>query len=448
MGRRVVKAVDVLVIGGGPAGIAAAVATAGAALSTVLIEQRPTIGGALFMQPAAGSAPVPMPPSPSAHWKALAATLATLPVDLRLQHGFGGVDATGTAIIEDRKTGRMTPLRPRGIVLAVGALEAVTPRPGWDLPQVVTIGGLQMMMKQSGCLPPGRVVLAGSGPLLIAAAAQMAALGHRPLAVLEAGRPMRAVSAGAALAFHPDYVAQAGFFGLRLALHRVAWRTRRRVVAIERDGGALALTVDGPDGLSTLSTDWVALHDGLRPNDFGLPEDGDRSGPIVMRAGDCREVLGGMAAISDGTRTGARMVAALAGRPAPGDGTSSIDRHRRAQSILGRIFAPPPVDLAALPDATVLCRCENRTVGDLRALLGEHHGVLSPREVKLNGRFAMGSCQGRFCAEWTARLLAANGGPVPDRREITGHRWPTRPLPVSSFVAGETRQAVPVEIDE
>ncbi len=434
------SAVDVLVVGGGPAGIAAAAATARAGLATMLVEQRPTIGGALFMQSAEGSAPVPMPGALVARWQRLAATLAGLPVDLRLQHGFGGLDATGTAIVEDRKAGRIVAVKPRGIVLAVGAVEAVTPRPGWDLPRVTTIGGLQMMMKQAGCLPPGRIVLAGSGPLIIAAAAQMAALGRRPLAVFEAGRPLAAFGAGPALAFHPDYVMQAGFFGLRLARHGVAWRTRRRVVAIAGDGDALKLTVEGPQGQSTLATDWLALHDGLRPNDFGLPADGTSAGPVVVRAGDCREVLGGMAAIADGTRAGTQMVAKLAGRPAPSGGTSAIDRHRQAQAILARIFAPPPVDLAALPDETVLCRCEKRTVGDLKALLGEQRDALSPREVKLNGRFGMGACQGRFCAEWTARLIGAGGGATPPVDAITGHRWPARPLPVSSFVTASESQ--------
>ena len=431
------NAVDVLVVGGGPAGIAAAVATARRGLSTMVVEQRPTIGGALFVQSAPGSAPVPMPPSPVARWKALTAELAKLPVELRLQHGFGGIDATGAVIVEDRKAGRVIGLRPRGVVLAVGALELVTPRPGWELPRVITIGGLQMMMKQAGSLPPGRIVLAGSGPLLIAAAAQMAALGRRPHAVLEAGSPMRAFGAGPLLALHPDYVMQAGFFGLRLAVNAVPWRTRRRITAIAASGDALTLTVEGPRGRSTLAADWVALHDGLRPNDFGLPEDGDRSGPVVMRAGDCREVLGGMAAIADGSLAGERLAAALDGRPTPSGGTASIDRHRKAQAILTRIFTPPPVDLAALPDATVLCRCENRTVGDLKALLGEQRDRVSPREVKLNGRFAMGACQGRFCAEWTARLLAKSGA-APDVRTITGQRWPARPLPVSSIVAGAT----------
>src|SRR5690606_31617878 len=140
----------------------------------------------------------------------------------------------------------------------------------------------------------------------------------------------------------------------------------------------------------------------------------------------------------DGVRAGTQMAAILGGRGlAEGDAPPALVRHRDAQAVLARLFRRVAPDLAALPDRTVVCRCEGRTVGDLRALLGEQKAPLSAREVKLNGRFAMGACQGRFCADWTARLIGEiNGAPPPPAGEITGNRWPGRPVPVSAFVAG------------
>ena len=103
--------------------------------------------------------------------------------------------------------------------------------------------------------------------------------------------------------------------------------------------------------------------------------------------------------------------------------------------------------LAALPDETVLCRCENRTVGELRILCGGADG-LTGREVKHHGRFAMGSCQGRFCADNTAALMAhlRPDLPAPQARDLTGTRWPIRPVPIAALAASGGGQAKEQEI--
>lgn len=428
--------VDVVVVGGGPAGVAAACVVARAGLSTMLMDQRSALGGALHVQPVAGVPAVPMPRRQTTRWRRLTDDLTALPVETRLMTRFSGLDAAGIAIVEDRANESVSPIRARGIVLAVGAVESIVPRPGWDLPGVLTVGGLQVMMKQSGRLPPGRIVLAGSGPLLVAAATQMAALGRSPLAVFEAATPVGAPLAAAALALHPAYAAEALSYLTKLWTARVLWRTRHRLAAISRTDAGLVLTVDGPGGRSSIGADWVGLHDGLRPNDFGLPADGrgGEAGPIVLRAGDCHEVLGGDAAIADGRRAGAEMVRLLAGGGASWAATTALRRHRQAQAAIAGMFRSEPPDLGGLPDSTMLCRCEGKTIGDLRALINGSEGQHA-REVKLNGRFSMGACQGRLCAAWTAALMqrgTGDGGPT--GRDFTGRRWPTLPVPISAFL--------------
>ena len=429
-------AVDVLVVGGGPAGVAAASAAARAGLTTMLVDQRSALGGALHVQPAVGVSAIPMPGRQTRRWRRLTDELAALPVETRLRTSFAGLDAAGITIVEDRACGRVAAIRARGIVLAVGAVETILPRPGWDLPGVLTVGGLQVMMKQSGRLPPGRIVLAGSGPLLVAAATQMAALGRPPLAVLESATPVGAPLAAAALAIHPAYAADALSYLIKLRAARIPWRTGHRLAAVSRTEAGLVLTVDGPGGRSAIGADWVALHDGLMPNDFGLPADAcpGEAGPVVLRAGDCREVLGGEAAAADGRRAGEELVRLLAGGRANGSRATDLRRHRQAQAAIAGMFRSAIPDLHALPDSTMLCRCEGKTIGDLRALIGGSKG-LQAREVKLNGRFSMGACQGRFCAAWTAAIMRRlSGDDGPTARDFTGRRWPTRPVPVSAFL--------------
>ena len=440
--------IDVLLVGAGPAGMAAAIEAGTAGLHAVMLEQRHTSGGAIFRQAIGDARPVGIPPRMAAIRNDLLATFAACRIETRYGHVFLGIDGDGFALVEDRNTGAFAALKAKSVVLALGAVERILPRPGWEQTGVSTAGGLQVMMKETGRAPAGRVLLAGGGPLLVAVAAQMAALGNPPVAVIEAGDPFRRLAAGAALAaFHPNLALEA--FGYLRALrgHRVEWRRGTTLQRIERDGEGLIARVRNAAGeIEFIRADRIGLHDGIRPNDFGLSP-AEASGPFVVRAGDCREALGAEAAIVDG-RAAARRVAAKL-RDKPYVEPRGLRRLRDAQAILSRSFAPidPADPLAALPDETVLCRCENRTVGELRILCGGADG-LTGREVKHHGRFAMGSCQGRFCADNTAALMAhlRPDLPAPQARDLTGTRWPIRPVPIAALAASGGGQAKEQEI--
>ena len=72
---------DVMVVGGGPAGVSAAIEAAKSGLSVMLCEQRPALGGAIHRQPAEGAAPVAVLPSLRGRWQALSAELSASGVD-------------------------------------------------------------------------------------------------------------------------------------------------------------------------------------------------------------------------------------------------------------------------------------------------------------------------------------------------------------------------------
>ncbi len=437
--------IDVVIVGAGPAGMAAAIEADKAGLRVVVLEQRQTPGGAIFRQAIANAPAVRIPPRVAAIRQALLTAFAVSPVETHYGHVFLGIDGDGFVLAEDRNTGAFVTLKAKCVVLALGAVEKILPRPGWEQVGVSTAGGLQVMMKETGRAPAGRVLLAGNGPLLVAVAAQMAALGNPPVAVIEAGVPFRRFAAGAALAaFHPRLALEAFGYLRDLRRHRVDWRCGATLQRIDRDGEMLVACVRNPAGeIEFIRADRIALHDGIRPNDFGLSPAGT-SGPLVIHAGDCREALGVEAAIVDGRAAGMRVAARL--RDMPSVEPRGLRRSRDAQTILARLFAPVETThpVTALPDDTVLCRCENRTVGELKILCGGVDG-LTGREVKHHGRFAMGSCQGRFCADNTAALMAhlRPDLPAPQARDLTGTRWPIRPVSIAALaasVSGRTKE--------
>lgn len=432
---------EVLVIGGGPAGVSAALALSRAGLKVTLCEQGPRLGGALHRQPDDPAHAVPTPRAHKRRWQDMMTALEASNVEVLCRHVFAGLEGNGAVLLEDRTTGRLVTRRPKALVLALGAVERVTPLPGWHLPGVTTVGGLQVMMKSTGRAPEGKVLVAGSGPLLVALSAQLAALGNAPVAVLE--RSPRAVSLPVILNLlrAPAYLWEAANYLLTLIRSGSLPQRGAHVEAITPRDGRLSVTIKDRNGRKKdLLVDRVALHDGLLPNANGTAV--TPAGPFVVRAGDCREILGGVAAIADGRRAAAAVLAHLDQSATPDDeADKALRRERHAQATLAPLFDYTGMPAAALPDDTIICRCEGKTLGQLRELVTPGDAV-SAREIKLNGRFGMGACQGRFCAEWVAGFLSTQrDGQPAEIAEITGSRWPVKPVAIAAFTTLPTSES-------
>lgn len=428
---------DALVVGGGAAGIAAAVELSRAGLGVGLAEQRPALGGAYHRQPTAGAARTQTGKGRTRRWARLENELQRTGVTPHLSHVFLGVDSDGLVLLDDRASGRVLTVRARALIVAVGAVERVRPRPGWHLNGVMTAGGLQMLIKETGEAPRGDIVIAGNGPLTMALAADLVRLGRPPVAVVEAGNPFSRLGAALRMTVFPGLVAEAIAQLMRVRASGTPWLRGSRLTSITREGGHLVASMeDGSGATRQVRADIIALHDGIRPNDFGLPEKQARGEFVVLRAGDCREALGIGSAEADG-RAAAREAVALLSGAARHRETHEVLRQRRAQAVLADLFRPVRADggLAALPDDTVLCRCEGRTAGELRAILAEPDPV-GLREIKLNGRFGMGLCQGRFCADNVQALVSA-ARPAMAAGRLSRDRWPARPVQIAALAAEE-----------
>jgi len=428
---------DVMVIGAGPAGLAAVTELAQRGVRVMLVEQRDQVGGAIYRRRVGhqGTALL-MPEHQRRRRDALLHGFfeAQARVALLMQSVFIGVDRDGRFLIDNRPLGRVQAVRPKAVILAVGTVEQVAPREGWELAGVTTVGGMQVQFKETGHTPQGKVLIAGSGPLLLALAAQLAAAENPPVAVLERAQPFGTAwwqgrSVFNALRSWPQ-VQEAALYARELWRARVPYLTGWEVLRICQTAQGLEVSSRHPSGLQRVDhVQHVALHDGLVPNATGLPAPAQGPASCVVHAGDCREVLGAQAAVADGRRAALQVANYLGHAARDADLDAVIDAARRTQAALTMLYQAPPMRPSA---NTVLCRCEGARRADVERLpaLGSAH------ELRLVARFGMGACQGRSCAR-SISDLAREHGVLFDPGAINGDvpRWPLRPVAVTALAA-------------
>ncbi len=435
--------VDVIVVGGGCAGVAAACCIAESGRSVMLCDQAPSLGGAIHRKVAEECGALLVSKDLITGWRDLKSRLDQQSdhVEIRVSTIFVGLDSTGVAVIKDHITNSAQYVAPKAMVFATGAYENIKPVPGWHYPGVTTAGALQVHMKSAGTPPKGKVLLAGSGPLLLAIAAQLTVLGNAPVAVVESARPL--LKSRHWLGLPLPFFREAFSYVTTLWARRVPWICGADVELIERTEKGLAVTVSNGKREVNYDVDIVGLHNGLRENNIGLPAENldPADGVLVVHAGDCHAVLGARAASQSGSVAAGRLLTAMGDPHAELSCSPALESHTQSQAKLAAIFSPVrPLSLENLPDETILCRCEQKSIGDLREMLVTR-GV-SAREIKLNGRFGMGRCQGRFCGKWVLDLLDEINGEPRKMEELSGRRWPVRPISIGSLTGLGQQQDV------
>lgn len=303
----------------------------------------------------------------------------------------------------------------KAIVLATGAMERFLPFPGWTLPGVVGAGGLQALIKGGFDVRGRRVVVAGTGPLLLAVADLARRAGSRVACVAEQADRRSLLPFARAVLTRPSKLAQGAGLATRLlgvAKHYGTWPTRA-----EGDGRVERVVLRSADGSTqTVDCDLLACGFGLVPR-VALPRllgcdveptvDGalrvvvderqQTSVPGVSAVGEATGVGGVDKAIAEG-RVAARAVAGTRLDSQPGAKIlAARDRELAFADALATSFALRP-ELRQLPtDDTLVCRCEDVPWRQLST-------AASARDAKLTTRCGMGPCQARVCGPALAFL--------------------------------------------
>ncbi len=448
---------SVLVVGAGPAGLAAALAARQYGAPVVLLDSNDEVGGQYWHHlPAAR--PARRQSLLHGDWPLFCSMRERLEgdsqCDIVTSAHVWAIQGNKVYVVVGEPDGASREVRvysSDAVVLATGAYDRTLPVPGWDLPGVFTAGGAQALAKGERVAVGRRVVVGGAGPFLLPVATSLVKAGSTVVGVYEASRAGRLVRSWAArpwelIGARNKAVEAIGYASL-LARERIPYATGRAITAIHGGDRVEAVTVSAVDATwsplagtdKIIDVDAACLGHGFTPR-LELPiaagcrlsaqrfvevDEGQRTSVRgVLAAGEITGIGGVDLALAEG---------AIAGHVAAGGRESdAVLRNHRARRGVFRQFSRR-IDAAHgvgvdwtkwLTGDTVICRCEEVRLERLGTIAdaSQSRGL---RSLKLLTRAGLGACQGRVCGRTVEELL--NKGD-PGRRLMDGTITDRRPL--------------------
>lgn len=452
-----------VIVGGGSAGMAAAIELARRGVPCVLFDEASRPGGVVYRGPLrAGVDPAYLGARYTRMLEKLRRDFSACAghIDLRLNSRVVGGDGQRLMVLDEAE--RLHEVEYSHLLLATGCHERSVPFPGWTLPGVMLLGGLQLQIKSGVVKPLGDTLIAGSGPLLPLVACQLHAAGVRVAGVYEACAFGRMARESLALLNKPqlflDGLSMLGYLKLNgIPLH-YGWG----VVEASGEGELTEVTVAPYDeewrpdleNARPVKASTLAVGYGFIPRtqlsqqlglEHGFSDDGylraecnvwqQSSQPHIHLAGDMAGIRGGEAAMIGG-RIAALSILLQREAIAPAEAIERRESHLARLEAIKRFRAgverytqrgARQVELARAD--TVICRCEQVTRGDIERALEQ--GVQDIAGLKMRTRAGMGDCQGRMCIGYCSdRLRRATG-----RHDVgwLRPRFPIDPIPFSAF---------------
>jgi NADPH-dependent 2,4-dienoyl-CoA reductase/sulfur reductase-like enzyme len=470
------RGVELLIVGGGPAGLSAAIEARRHGTETLLVEERPSVGGQIYKQFPKEFAVLDAAALGADHIRAreLIATALSSGAEIMTNTTAWGI--WGREVSLSGNLGAQS-IRADQIILATGSFDRPVAFPGWTLPGVITAGGAQSLTKIQRVLPGRRVLVAGTGPVALAFAAQLLAAGVRVVEVVEAAPFPGIVGATnllrGAVGNLPRLNQGIGY--LRYLRRRgVPFRYSQMIVGVEGTREverAIVARVDRQwrpiSGTErAIPVDTVCLGYGFSPSTELGRLAGCRhaysatdGGLVPVREQLVRSSVSGISIAGDGAGIHGSEQALVEGRLAGIAAARALDHigaaeaerrtraaERRLRSLLRfhrsltSLYPPGPGVYELCRGDTIVCRCEEVTAEQILQTVDRSGG--DPNSVKALTRAGMGRCQGRNCGEQIAAIVArATNRPVSEVPRLT-IRPPVKPVPLMpALVEGVPEQA-------
>ena len=440
----------IVIIGGGPAGISAALAAAENGAQIILIESSSRLGGQYWRHKQGQNFSIGN--SLTAHSQ----------VEVLLNaHVWHASYKAGKTTLNVIVNGKERIIETKSLIMATGAYDRSLPFPGWNLPGVMTPGGAQALLKGSGVGFGKKVVVAGTGPFLLPVATGLAQAGVNVIGFYEANSISAWMPHLPQLILNPSKLREAFRYAIILRKYHIKQKRKWTVVAAHADSqGKLArVTIAKIDrnfrirnsreiDCDSLAIGWGFTSDLSLANNLGVQQEMslvDQS--MFVRVDKSQKTnLPGVFAAGEITGIGGWQLSVTEGRIA---GLAATDRS--ASKLLLRRFFQRSFATALiksypvmggwqswLNDETIICRCEEVSLAKIKYTIHEL-GAEDARTVKLLARPGMGMCQGRICGRCVVDVVASESGQSPTIQDRIGlsSRPIVTPVPLSILAVSE-----------
>ena len=354
--------------------------------------------------------------------------------------------------------GQESSLTAEKLIIATGAYDRSLPFPGWDLPGSMTPGAAQSLLKGHDVLPGKRIIVAGTGPFLLPVATGLAESGAEIVGLYEANNPLRWLLSVHALLLNPSKFLELVYYAKLLRRSKIAPRFNQSVTRFS-DGLATISGVNsrlqiGKKKSQTLSADVVAVGWGFLPDltlggIVGCAQKVDSDGTTIFEVDDQqRSSVRNIWIAGEATGIGGADLSLIEGEIAGLSATGqSIRSTLRLNRIRKQIFANalklsyPVRDgwQSWLEENTTVCRCEEVKMSEICESVTEL-GAEDSRTAKLFTRAGMGLCQGRVCSRNVSEIVAGlTHCPITDGERIA---LSNRPIasPISLGLLGDGKK--------
>ena len=459
---------NVVVVGGGPAGLSAALAAAAAGAPVLLIDSNARLGGQYWRLPDESFGD-----QSAQHFDLTTGMLLINAViarkEIEVWSGAQIWSAThkdGVNTLRVLIDGKEKIVNTGNLILCTGAYDRTLPFPGWDIPGVMTPGGVQSLLKGHGVLAGKRVVVAGSGPFLLPVAAGVVKAGGQVLELLEANKSRRWFTSFFVILENLSKIKEGFYYIKTISEAKVRARFSYAVVAAHAGANGELASVDIAKinhnfkikKMRNVKCDVAAIGWGFTPDTtlagvLGCRQAIAKDGAVVVTcdhnqessvagifvAGEITGIGGSELSMAEG------VIAGISAAKFVGCKVEVLKVHykRRArkQRFANALIKAYPIKSgwkSWVHTDTVICRCEEIKLKELHYAIDEL-GATDSRTAKLLTRCGMGMCQGRICGRSVVDLVAdhLDISPTDTDRISAVNRPIITPISLGQLASGE-----------